>query len=491
MVADAERFPKEPADPPGALPLARALDATLLLIDGRGRPRAVRVAASHAERLGLRPGPVRLLRAWRSLFRDRRQARQALVALARLIAGTGSTYRTRLAAGTGAPLELVMGRCQTGSEDLTWSVQDVVALSLAPLPEETLSELRRYRELFDASPDLYLTLDRRGRIEEVNRRTERVLGFPTAELIGRHPFRWLPRESRRRVRAALPSLLSSGSLENLELRLVRRDGQPLDVIANAVAVRDPRGGWSGVRTVLRDVTQRTLLQRQLRQTDRLAATGRLAAGIAHEINNPLQAVLTHLAVVQSALPRPFEGQDSWERVEEGLGRIRQIVEDLLDLHRGRGLERGPVDVRRVIDEALGLVRSQVRQRRIEVAQAHAADLPPVAATMRHVYQIVLNLILNALDAMAEGGVLTLQTRHATATAEVEIDIADTGVGISEQMLPRLFDPFRSASSESGTGLGLFVTYGLVREYGGRIRVDSMPGRGTTFTVSLPRWGSPT
>jgi PAS domain S-box-containing protein len=475
-------MPREPA----ARQLAEAFDATLLLIDGRGRPRVV-VSTPSGVQLGLRPGSARLLRVWRTLFSDRTQAQQALSALARLIGGAEETYRTRLQSDLGGALEFALGRCAPPDADLKWSDRDAVAMWLAPLPEETVSELSRYRELFDASPDLYLTLDRRGRIEEVNRRTERVLGFPASDLIGRHPFRWLPRESRRRLRAAMSSLLTTGSLENLELRLLRRDGQPLDVIANAIAVRDPRGGWSGVRTVLRDVTQRTLLQRQLRQTDRLAATGRLAAGIAHEINNPLQAVLTHLSVVESTLPQPFEAQDSLDRVDEGLARMRQIVEDLLDLHRGRGLERGAVDVPRVLGEALGLVRSQLRQRRIEVAQSHAEELPPVAATIRHVYQIVLNLILNAVDAMAEGGVLALQTRHVAAAGEVEIDIADTGPGISEQMLPRLFDPFRSDSSESGTGLGLFVTYGLVREYGGRIRVDSRPGRGTTFTVSLPVW----
>jgi PAS domain S-box-containing protein len=497
MGPDAERFtsgsspqpdgggPVAPGSGRPAPGLPEVLDAFgdgLVLVDCRGRPRILRTGPVAGMAAG--EGPVRLIALWRTLFPERGRALEALEGLEAVLAAKQDVYRTRTWPEPDRPVDVAISPLPVTAA----GGRAAGALLRTSIPPSLSVEDRaRYRELFEASPDLYLTLDRRGRIEAVNRRALLVLGYPSSDLIGARPIRFLTAESRRRLRAALPSLLATGVLENLELEVLRSDGRPLYGMVNALAVRDSTGSWAGARIVLRDVTQRTLLQRQLRQTDRLAATGRLAAGIAHEINNPLQAVLTHLEVVEATLPRPFAAADSWARVEEGLGRIREIVEDLLDLHRGRGLEHGPVDVHRVIDETLGLVRTQLRQRRITVTVRRAEHLPPVSATVRHVYQIVLNLVLNAVDALSQGGELTVTTRHVSAAREVEVDVADSGPGISEEMLPRLFDPFRSNSAQTGTGLGLFVTYGLVREYRGRIRVDSRPGRGTRFTFALPAW----
>lgn len=456
--------------------LARSLGAGVVLVDAGGRVRALVHPAREGSGVDELSLPVSLWGLWRRLFSDTAERRKALEGLRAALGGAAGSFHGRVRCSAGRFLDLVMGPWQEGG--------DFAVLWLLPAPA---GGQERYRELFDASPDFYVTFDRDGRIEEVNRRTTRETGFTVGELRGRRPYGFLSQASRKYLRDAIPSLLSTGSLENLELEIVRRDGRVLFMIVNAAVVSDHFGRMLGVRAVLRDVTRRTMLQRQLRQTDRLAATGRLAAGIAHEVNNPLQAVLTHMAVVEAALPGDFRGHDSWVSIQEGLARIRQIVEDMLDLHRGRGLERGAVDVHRVIDEALGLVRSHLRQRRIEVSVVRGTGVPPVAATMRHVYQIALNLMLNAIDAMAGGGTLTLHTRFAASLREVEIDVEDTGPGIPEDVLPRIFDPFLSSASETGTGLGLFVTYGLVREYGGRIRVNSTPGRGTRFTVFLPVW----
>ncbi|MCU0223707.1 MAG: PAS domain S-box protein [Acidobacteria bacterium] len=343
----------------------------------------------------------------------------------------------------------------------------------------------KYRELFDASPDLYLVVDARGRIAEVNRTLLRATGYRHEELLGRRAPTLIVAEARRRLWAALPAFVESGRVENLELVIRRRDGSPIDAIVNAAAVRDESGRLVGAHAVIRDITSRLALQRQLHQADRLVATGRLAAGVAHEINNPLQAILLHMALIEAALPEDFAERDAFERVREGVRRIRQIVAALLDLHRGGEQQLQSVDVHAVLEEALGLAQTPLRHGGVRVLRELAPELPRVWAVERHVYQVVLNLLLNALDAMRDGGQLTVRTRFLFAAGEIEIDIGDTGPGIPENLLPQIFDPFFTGGDRSRTGLGLFVTYGLVRQHGGRLQVDSQPGRGTTFRVVFP------
>jgi PAS domain S-box-containing protein len=343
----------------------------------------------------------------------------------------------------------------------------------------------KYRELFDASPDLYFVVDARGRIAEVNRTALRATGYRHEELLGRRAPKLVAPEARRRLWAALPGFVETGRVENLELTIRRRDGSPIETIISASAVRDELGHLIGAHAVLRDVTSRLALQRQLLQADRLVATGRLAAGVAHEINNPLQAIMLHLALIEAALPENFAEREAFERVREGVRRIRQIVAALLDLHRGGDQLLQPVDVHAVLEEALGLAQTPLRHGNVRVQRDLAPELPRVWAVERHVYQVLLNLILNALDAMRDGGQLTVRTRFLLAAGEIEIDIGDTGPGIAENLLPQIFDPFFTGGDRSRTGLGLFITYGLVRQHGGRLQVDSQPGRGTTFRVFFP------
>ncbi len=346
--------------------------------------------------------------------------------------------------------------------------------------------------VFHSTPDPHFWLDTSGRIRDLNRAVTRLSGWRAEDLKGRRVTRLIAAESRPVWVEAGRRLQQTGRVENVALRVRRADGASLDVAAHAVLIQDAHSSVGDdvcprILVVVRDETARLALQRHLLQADRLAATGRLAAGVAHEINNPLQAILLHMAFVDRQLPSDFAEREAWERISQGVERIRQIVADLLDLHRGSDQTRGPVDLHRILEEALGLARATIDRHAVRVHREFAAGLPPIVANSKHVYQVVLNLILNALEAMPHGGTLTLRTRTA-AEHEVELDVADTGAGIPEQHLPHIFDPFLSAGTRRGTGLGLFVTYNLVRELGGRIRVDSMPGRGTTFRVTWPSRG---
>ncbi len=336
-----------------------------------------------------------------------------------------------------------------------------------------------YRELWDLSPDYLLVLGPEGTLVEANRALRRVLGLGRSKLDGRDFGEFVAPSSRPVLDQALALLGDGGGIDNVELELLRPDGTTLPTRLQARA----EAGRSELRVVLRDVLQRKSLQRQLHQTEQLVTTGRLAASVAHAINNPLQAVLAHLSVVSKSLPDIFPEHESWERVTEGMARIQHVVNDLLDLNRvGRGRPE-PVDINAVIDGALGLLDSQFQACGVEVQRTLEPGLPRVVGVPQHLYQVVLNLLLNGVEAMEEGGLLRVTTRSTGKKTVIEIQ--DSGRGIAAEDLPQVFDPMFTVRGGKGTGLGLFVTQRVIREHDGEIEVQSGPGKGTLIRILLP------
>jgi signal transduction histidine kinase len=227
---------------------------------------------------------------------------------------------------------------------------------------------------------------------------------------------------------------------------------------------------------------------EIRRAEHLASLGKMAAGIAHEINNPL-------AGMQNCVQTLFKGgRDEAQRLQylsmlrEGLGRIGRIMAQLLDFGREAKPQLGRTDVSGVIGRCLSLLEHEMAGRKISHALAVDSDLPILAADPHQLEQVFLNILMNAVDSMPEGGHLAVSAglSHGRENPFVEVKIADTGMGISAENLSRIFDPFFTTKEVGkGTGLGLSVSYGIVRAHGGFIDVQSQIGRGSSFTVALP------
>lgn len=225
-------------------------------------------------------------------------------------------------------------------------------------------------------------------------------------------------------------------------------------------------------------------QVQMVRTEKLAAVGRLAASLAHEINNPLQAVALHLELAAEETSHPAQAELAIVRHE--LDRIAEIVRRLLDVHhpqlRPEGSRRIRCNVETLLDDVLGLVDTQMRHAGIHVERRVRSPRPHVLANADQLKQLFLNLALNALDAMPDGGRLTIET--VAKDGNIEITFQDTGAGIAPGIIPQIFEPFFSTKPR-GTGLGLFVCHEIVSAHGGKVDVASEPGCGATFVVRLP------
>jgi two-component system NtrC family sensor kinase len=227
-------------------------------------------------------------------------------------------------------------------------------------------------------------------------------------------------------------------------------------------------------------------QRQLAQADKLASVGRLAAGIAHEINNPLTGVLTYASLLQKRLPAEGPDAEDLEVIVRETKRCRGIIRELLDFARPTPPSRHPTDLNEVARHAMAVVVTQLRLNHVSIALDLAADLPTAQADANQLQQVVVNLLLNAADATGpEGGQITLHTRSATDPGFLEVEVEDQGQGIPAEHIPRLFEPFFTTKGNKGTGLGLAVTWGLVQSHGGTIVVRSDPGQGARFIVRIP------
>ena len=236
------------------------------------------------------------------------------------------------------------------------------------------------------------------------------------------------------------------------------------------------------------MTQKLLeTQKMLYHSDKLASLGRLAAGVAHEINNPLTGVLTYSSFHLKRAPEKSELRNDLEVIVRETNRCREIVRGLLDFARQAPPKKTETQINEIITQALGIVENQMTLNHIYVKQRLQNNMPCVKVDKGQMLQVIINLLVNAVDAIGTGGgdiEITTGLKRADDTDVIEIIISDTGCGIDAAVLPRIFEPFFTTKGQKGTGLGLAMVWGIIDEHGGHITADSTAGRGTTFTIAL-------
>jgi len=244
------------------------------------------------------------------------------------------------------------------------------------------------------------------------------------------------------------------------------------------------GEMAAVIEVWRDITQDINLQRLMMHQEKLASIGRLAAGVAHEINNPMTTILTSAMLIQEEMEPDDPNYEELQIIADETKRCSRIVKSLLDFARHSKPSIGESNINDIVQEGITLTRKQAKFNDVTLEENLYEDLPLIQVDKDQIEQVVINLSQNAIEATEPGGKVTFTTRHGTKEGTLEIVVSDTGKGIQKEDLRKVFEPFYT-TKESGTGLGMAITLGHIHQHGGIINVESKPGHGTTFTVRLP------
>lgn len=367
--------------------------------------------------------------------------------------------------------------------------------NLETLVREANVELERayhFREnIIENSPDALVCIRKGGEIIIFNSAAERLLGYKKSEVIGKMNITELyppgvAKKIMRMIRS--PNYGGPGVVQRQEATLIDKSGQSIPVLISAALLYDEGKEWGSVG-IFTDQRERLRLEKQLRHSEKLSSLGKLAAGIAHEINQPLTGVLTFAHLLLRKYKNDPQTKKDLEIIVRETSRIRGIVQGILDFARETRVQKKPQRIEIVLDKTLDIVVHQERFFGITVEKDYDLSLPEVVIDASLIQQVFLNIILNACDAMKGSGKLTLRTRAKNGW--VEVMFSDTGHGIPESILDKIFDPFfttKESSEGTGMGLGLAVSYGIVQSHGGEILVNSKEGVGTTFTVRLPLSG---
>ena len=356
-------------------------------------------------------------------------------------------------------------------------------------------EHRRFTEaVLDALPVSLYVVDRDFRIVTWNRHREiGVQGIPRDSALGRNVFNVLARYPEGRVREEFERAFRTGRIERIEQQTAAEDGSTKHWMVSKVPMTDEDSGVvTHVITVGEDITARVEAIHAVGRAEKLAAVGRLAAGVVHEINNPLATIAACAeALEKRAEEGAFEASEAADDLNEYLGlikseafRCKSITTGLLDFSRLRTGDRHPLDVSEILKSSANLISHQKRGENIKIQIETDDDLPLLNADGGQLQQAVIALGTNAIDAMPDGG--TLIFRASAEFNRVAIEVEDTGVGIQPEDLSKIFEPFFTTKEVGeGTGLGLAVCYGIITDHGGRLSVRSNPGKGTIFTILLP------
>ena len=340
---------------------------------------------------------------------------------------------------------------------------------------------------------MIITTDLDGRIVSFNRHAEACYGYDATEVVGKpvtvlfgSPEEWAP---------LLKRVMRGGTVQDHETTRVRKDGSEMTVSVTIGQLKDDAGKMIGTVAMSRDITHRQLLMKQVIQNERLAAVGRLAAGVAHEINNPMAVIAEISGFLEDLVAQgpPIKRRELDKELQDGLPKIsaqirrcRSITSRLLSFARKTEVRMEVADVNLALNEILPFLAKEAGHAGVQIHRRLKRDMPRVSIEDLQLEEVFTNLIKNAIDAMSPRGYGNIWLFSETRNSRVILTIKDDGPGMAQDVMARLFDPFVTTKAVGqGTGLGLSICYGIVKQHGGDILVDSEPGIGTTFRIVLP------
>ena len=369
---------------------------------------------------------------------------------------------------------------------------DVIGASkiVRDLSERERSDESRFRlaAIVDSADDAIISKDLNGIVTSWNRGAQRMFGFTAEEMVGQSILRLIPDELQYEEDEILRKLRAGDRIDHYETTRRKKNGERIDVSVTISPIRDGAGRVTGASKIARDISDRKKLERLLIQSEKLAATGRMAATIAHEINNPLESVINLIFLARQHSAGSGKAHQYLLTAEEELERVSHIARQTLGYYKDTG---SPTEsfLHKLIENVLAVYNSKLTAQGISV-DLRFNDLQRILVSKGEMLQVLSNVIANAVDAMRRGGVLTISTRNLMGPTEdgIQTVIRDNGTGIQQEHLDKIFEPFFTTKGELGTGIGLWVARQLIERRGGQISVASTaePGKsGTTITIFIP------
>ena len=359
----------------------------------------------------------------------------------------------------------------------------IIARDVSEAKQKEL-DLLRFSNVVHYTVNPIQITDREGKMIYVNPAFEKASGYGREELIGSNPSLVSSRKYSREFWKKVWDTISAGKVWNGEVENRRKDGSPLFTQLLISPIIDAEGIVVGYLGAHRDVTEQKHLEQQLMHSQKMESIGTLAAGIAHEVGNPLTSISSIVQVLMRTVADEF-AKDKLSLVQSQVHRITKIIRDLVDFSRPSNYQVQPTDIVKTLTESIEIVKMGKKAKRITFVTHVRMQIPLLSLVPDQISQVFINILLNAVDAL-QGTDGTITTEVERNTEDIRVRISDDGCGISPENLPKIFEPFFTTKRVGeGTGLGLWVSYGIVKSFGGDITVSSIRRQRTSFCVILP------
>ncbi len=330
-----------------------------------------------------------------------------------------------------------------------------------------------------------IAVDNAERVIAWNKGAEKIFGYEESEVIGKPSSFLLPPNEKyfTELNNVKKEIIENGHCKISETHRMTKNGTIITVQLNVNRMPAPDGNYGGRTVIIKDFTEVKKLQEQVDQSEKLAVIGQLAAGVAHEIGNPLASISAIVQILQRKSTEPFY-KEQLATVKENIDRISKIVRELVDFSRPPSDTYAPTQITDVIKTSIGIVKYDKRVKKVDFQVSLSPELPFVHIIPDQLLQVFVNILINALDAVSGTGEVSIKSYSDEKF--VYVKICDNGIGISEEVISKIFEPFFTTKEVGkGTGLGLSISYGIIKRFGGEILVNSQPNKGSCFTVKLP------
>ena len=325
-----------------------------------------------------------------------------------------------------------------------------------------------------------------GYVQEANKAGRELLGWKETDIADNSRYLFDVFLNSSDYDKFMSDMENNGYIKDFEVRLLSAEGNVADVLMSANYREDESRQICGFETMIKDITERKRLIRQVYEAERLAAMGQLAAGVAHEINNPLSIILGYTSLLLENDSINGLVRKDLQTIYGNANSCKKIIEDLLSFSRVTETRLGYDNINCLIDSVLDMLTYEFEKKKISIVRNYCPDIPPLLIDSDKIRQVILNLLINACQAIDENGTISVLTSYDTVNNMEVIKISDDGCGIGEEIREKIFEPFFTTKPVGeGTGLGLSVSYGLIKEHGGDIISEDTGDKGAAFTIRLP------